>query len=417
MCIEDVGIATVVVNSQVSAILLEDITCFSFAFTADKFSNMAAFELINSFAPLLIVPGSSVLQEDIDCTIEFLIAAICRIAFVIKAVISDTGPFGICSCQAKVYFSVKLRLVSIYSTGRCTYIALQYQLVVSSAYCIVVFIKVNVHAGGTRFSNHCIIIMLVILINFDVTATVNRQLSMTAVGEQCVAVDFGIYITIDSNLWSHLHRIVAAAVYQGTAIIAISTFLGGQAPFAAFVTHSSNITVKGYFGIASCIQAQGITDTLHIELGITVDGQLHRFVLTMYALAYIDALNTTIGTAAVDYQLACINSYAVSRACAKCINSRAAFGTYIKRQSLACVNSCTLLQIYSSRAFSVNSGILLKFISSFTNNNICFGIFTVILFNTCQSSSEIGYLLVNKTVGSTLTVFFIKINTGCFQCF
>ena len=254
MCIEDVGIATVVVNSQVSAILLEDITCFSFAFTADKFSNMAAFELINSFAPLLIVPGSSVLQEDIDCTIEFLIAAICRIAFVIKAVISDTGPFGICSCQAKVYFSVKLRLISIYSTGRCTYIALQYQLVVSCTYCIVVFIKVNVHAGGTRFSNHCIIIMLVILINFDVTATVNRQLSMTAVGEQCVAVDFGIDIAVNGNLRAHLQGVIAAAVYQRAAVIAKSTFFGGQAPFAVFVAHSGYIAVKGYFGITVCIQ-------------------------------------------------------------------------------------------------------------------------------------------------------------------
>ena len=250
--VEDVSVAAVVVNSQVSAILLEDITCSCFAFTADKFSNMAAFEAFNSCTPLFVVPGCTVLQEDIDCSVEGLVTRF--IAFILEAIIGNTGPYGVCSCQAKVYFGVKLRLVSIYSTGRCTYITFQHQLVVSSAYCIVVFIKVNVHAGGARFSNHCIIVVCIILVDFDIAAAVNCQLSMTAVSEQCITVNLGIYITVDGNLRAHLQRVIAAAVYQGASVIAKSALFGGQAPFAVFVAHSGYIAVKGYFGVTVCIQ-------------------------------------------------------------------------------------------------------------------------------------------------------------------
>ena len=96
--------------------------------------------------------------------------------------------------------------------------------------------------------------MLVILVDFDIAATVNRQLSMTAVGKQSITVNLGIYITVDSNLRTHLQAVIAAAVYQRTAIVAKSTFLGRQAPFAVFVAHSGYVTVKGYFGITVCIK-------------------------------------------------------------------------------------------------------------------------------------------------------------------
>ena len=405
MSVEDVSVAAVVVNSQVSAILLEDIACSCFACTADKFSNMAALEAFNSCTPLFVVPGCTVLQEDIDCTVELFIAAICGIAFILEAIICNTSPYGVCSCQAQVYFSVKLRLISIYSTGRCTYIALQYQLVVSCTYCIVVFIKVNVHAGGARFSNHCIIVVCIILVDFDIAAAVNRQLCMTAVCKQAVTVNLGIDITIDSNLWSHLQGVVAAAVYQGTAIIAKSTFLGGQAPFAVFVAHSGYIAVKGYFGIASCIQAQGITNTLHIELGITVDGQLHRFVLALSALTYVDTFNTTIGTAAVDYQLACINSYAVSRAGAKSINCRTCTRISVKSQGFTLsIYCCSLSQVYRRLVVSSNAAVFSKFIGTVFNENAASYIFTIISLDTSQCSSKFCFYLMIRHYRSSFIV-------------
>ena len=258
MCIVYVGIAAVVVDGNIISIVLEYVACVCCIAAAYEFSNMATYKAtaaprLGGFAPLLVVPGCTVLQEYIDCTVEGLVASF--VAFILEAVMCNAGPYGICSCQAQVYFSIKLRLVSIHCTGRCTYVTLQYQLIVSSTDCIIVCIKVNVHACGSRFCHHCIVGMLVILVDFDIAATVNRQLSMTAVSKQAVTVNLGIYITIDSNLWSHLHRIVTAAVDQRAAIVTKSTIFRGQAPFTVFVTHSGYIAVKGYFGITCCVQA------------------------------------------------------------------------------------------------------------------------------------------------------------------
>ena len=134
----------------------------------------------------------------------------------------------------------------------------------------------------------------------------------------------------------------------------------------------------------------------------------------MCALAYVDALNTTIGTATVDYQLACINSYAVSRACAQCINSIAAFNISVERQSLACIDSRSLLQISAILVCSCNSSIFFEFIGTILGNNICFGIFCIIILYTRQSGSEICLSLVNVCSSSALTCLVVKINTGSF---
>ena len=250
MCIVDIGVTAVVVDGQRILIVLEDVACVCYIAAAYKFSYMAACKAtaaprLVGCAPLFVVPSCAVLQEDINCSVELLIAAICRIAIIIEAVMCNASPYRICSCQAQIYFSVKLSLMSTYRTGRCTYIALQYQLVVSSAYCIVVFIKVNVHASSAAFCNHCIVGMLIILVDFDIAAAVNRQLSMTSFSKQAVTVNFSIYITVDGNLRSLLQAVVAVAVYQRATIITPSPILSGQAPFTGFVAHSGYIAVKG----------------------------------------------------------------------------------------------------------------------------------------------------------------------------
>ena len=71
MSVEDVGVAAVVINSQVVAVLLEDIACFGFALAADKFSNMAAcpffsdLRILNNLVNNLVVPGCAVLQPQV----------------------------------------------------------------------------------------------------------------------------------------------------------------------------------------------------------------------------------------------------------------------------------------------------------------------------------------------------------------
>ena len=66
MSVEDVSIAAVVVDSQVSAILLEDVACSCFACTTCQFCYMAAVEATVCFAPNLIIPGCAVIQVHID---------------------------------------------------------------------------------------------------------------------------------------------------------------------------------------------------------------------------------------------------------------------------------------------------------------------------------------------------------------
>ena len=64
--VEDVGVTTVSINSQVIAVLLEDVACCCFAVTANEFSYMAAGKGVVVFAPCFIVPGCTVGNIEIN---------------------------------------------------------------------------------------------------------------------------------------------------------------------------------------------------------------------------------------------------------------------------------------------------------------------------------------------------------------
>ena len=70
MSIENVGVAAVIINGQVMAVLLEDVACSSFACTACQLSYMAAFKCCIGFAPCLIVPGCAVSKIEVNNTLE-----------------------------------------------------------------------------------------------------------------------------------------------------------------------------------------------------------------------------------------------------------------------------------------------------------------------------------------------------------
>ena len=71
MCVEDVGVTAVVINSQVIAVLLEDVACFCFALTANQFCYMAAcpffadLRILNNLVNNLVIPGCAVLQPQV----------------------------------------------------------------------------------------------------------------------------------------------------------------------------------------------------------------------------------------------------------------------------------------------------------------------------------------------------------------
>ena len=66
VCVEDIGVAAVVVNSQILAVLLEDVACMCCISTAGKVGYMAAGKAArNLFAVLLVCPGCTICQPQI----------------------------------------------------------------------------------------------------------------------------------------------------------------------------------------------------------------------------------------------------------------------------------------------------------------------------------------------------------------
>ena len=93
VCVEDIGIAAVVINGQRSSIILEDIACFSIACTANKVCYMAAQErsLVFiifkelQFSIKLIGPGCTILQPQVVFTGEVLAYSSALVSFSINA--------------------------------------------------------------------------------------------------------------------------------------------------------------------------------------------------------------------------------------------------------------------------------------------------------------------------------------------
>ena len=70
MSVENVGIAAVVVDGQILAVLLEDVACMCCISTAGKVGYMAAGKAArNLFAVLLVCPGCTICQPQIKGTI------------------------------------------------------------------------------------------------------------------------------------------------------------------------------------------------------------------------------------------------------------------------------------------------------------------------------------------------------------
>ena len=81
VCIENVGIATVAVNSQAAAVLLEDVACFGISFAAGKLLQAAA--MITIIALALIGPLSTVGKQHISiATAVFIKDSTLEIGFI-----------------------------------------------------------------------------------------------------------------------------------------------------------------------------------------------------------------------------------------------------------------------------------------------------------------------------------------------
>ena len=163
------------------------------------------------------------------------------------------------------------------------------------------------------------------------------------------------------------------------------------------ITHGGYVTVEGYISITCCIQTQGITNALNIHLGVAVDGQLHRVILVLLALAaYVDALNTAFGAVGVDYQLVGSNGYAVSAVGSDCMVGGAVGHVGVEGQCLAfCIDSGRLVHVRAIGIRCCDATVFRKLVGSVFCNDAALIVFAIAVFYAGQGGGECGlYLMI-----------------------
>ena len=187
MCVEDVGVAAVVVDSQAVGILLEDVACFSIACTACKVGYMAAVEqgialpILFGRTVYFVGPACTVLQPQVN-----LAVALGHVGYTLQ------GGFSGIQCQV----DNRCCLVTGFN---CCQVALNRNVLAQAAGCFAVF-QSNVHVNGTVACTQCCITTLsTAVVNGNRTAAVYGYNSAVIVSMQTVAVSSNIYITINGN--------------------------------------------------------------------------------------------------------------------------------------------------------------------------------------------------------------------------
>ena len=181
------------------------------------------------------------------------------------------------------------------------------------------------------------------------------------------------------------------------------------------ITHGGYVTIEGYISITCCIQTQGITNALNIHLGVAVDGQLHRVILVLLALAaYVDALNTAFGAVGVDYQLVGSNGYAVSAVGSDCMVGGAVGHVGVEGQCLAfCIDGGRLVHVRAIGIRCCDATVFCKLVGSVFCNDAALIVFAIAVFYAGQGGGECGlYLMIwskSRIHGAvciaTLTIF------------
>ena len=150
--------------------------------------------------------------------------------------------------------------------------------------------------------------MGIVLIDFNITTTINGKLCVAAISKETVTVNFCIHFTIDSNFRSHLESIIAAAIYKGYAIVTIGTILGGKPPCIVFISQCSDISIKGNIRITCRIKAKGISFAMNQHVHITVDGKFIGIIRILLSLsANTDTFDSSVIRSPYD-QFICCNS-------------------------------------------------------------------------------------------------------------
>ena len=160
--IEDVGVAAVVINGQVIAVLLEDVACSCCACTACQLSYMAAFKCCIGFAPCLIVPGCAVSKIEINDTLE---REACTAIIFTKG---NTCPGRFFVRQANINRTVSIVHIKVSKCLCAISNCITFNYGSNGACCILVSIHIDIN--NAAISLQCIIFIIFVSSNLNITA-------------------------------------------------------------------------------------------------------------------------------------------------------------------------------------------------------------------------------------------------------
>ena len=156
MLIENIRVATVVINRQRTAFLLEDIASSLSSCTTGQLRNMAASELFTLIyvcqsSLLLISPGCTVFQPQVCCSGKELAVTPLRygLAAFRELVIYNTSKLGVLRGQAKINFSFRAAVNIVYSAAGYYHVTSNINLIISSTDYIALCILNGIHVDST----------------------------------------------------------------------------------------------------------------------------------------------------------------------------------------------------------------------------------------------------------------------------
>ena len=197
MCIEDVGVTAVVINSQRFLIILEDVASLCITCTTNKVSHITSLEISISLAPFFVGPGCTVLQPQVSSTGKGYIIFSNAIAAIL--VVHNASQAGGVSSQAKVKFTLgSVNICTICCTGMQANVTLDSNLIAICAGNITFLIFENIHVDNAVHSIDSSIRKSLILVNSNVAA-LNINYSTATVGHQAIGITLEVNITVNGN--------------------------------------------------------------------------------------------------------------------------------------------------------------------------------------------------------------------------
>ena len=209
MSIENVGVAAVIINGQVIAVLLEDVARSSLAFTACQLSYMAAVKCCIGFAPCFIVPGCTV--GNIKINDPLIRITSCTKVFRKR----NTGPGRILIRQAYIDNTVSIRIVKIRVSPFAISNCIAFNYCSNSACCILVSIHVDINNAAIRFQ--CIVFILLVSSNLNITAadSYGRTGSDSSQRITVFQVDINLTIYVDDRCFAAVESSILSPKTMG----------------------------------------------------------------------------------------------------------------------------------------------------------------------------------------------------------